>query len=88
MVEDTNAACIAKIEKKSLLNFGGSTVSVYKMDYESAITLFIVRTSIKEREARKRKIRPKWSLNPGFLSTCPELLVTELHSHVLVAMIC
>lgn len=58
MVEDTNAAYIAKIEKKSLLNFG-STVSVYKMDYESAITLFIVRTSIKEREARKRKIRPK-----------------------------
>lgn len=34
MVEDTNAANIAKIEKKSLLNFGGSTVSVYKMDYE------------------------------------------------------
>lgn len=87
MVEDTNAAYIAKIEKKSLLNFGGSTVSVYKMDYESAITLF-VRTSIKEREARKRKIRPKWSLNLGFLSTRPELLVTELHSHVLVAMIC
>lgn len=55
MVEDTNAAYIAKIEKKSLLNFGGSTVSVYKMDYESAITLFIVRTSIKEREARKKK---------------------------------
>ena len=62
MVEDTNAAYIAKIEKKSLLNFGGSTVSVYKMDYESAITLFIVRTSIKEKpEKEKSGLNGVWT---------------------------
>lgn len=88
MVEDINVVYIVKIEKKSLLNFGGFIVLVYKMDYELVIILFIVRILIKEREVRKRKIRFKWSLNLGFLSICLELLVIELYSYVLVVMIC